>query len=212
MKYFEKYCSETGIIYSDIKLSRSTKSKKLMKLWQECYKFSKNDRPITFWFKFKNTFFYGISNWEIYENTLPTIIAHFQALFYQTKRKELSSEIDKLKKDLTKTDAKGKMDELTSWSMDYLRAKLFERYGKKYSRTLFTKDDFWKRPDDIANEYPIILSTTFSSISCLKNMIYDYLIMDEASQVDIATGALSVKCQKCCYCGRLQSVTKCSHG
>lgn len=139
MKYFEKYCSETGIIYSDIKLSRSMKSKKLMKLWQECYKFSKNDRPITFWFKFKNTFFYGISNWEIYENTLPTIIAHFQALFYQTKRKELSSEIDKLKKDLTKTDAKGKWMSLQAglWiiceqnCLNGMERSIVERYSQK---------------------------------------------------------------------------------
>lgn len=192
MQYFEQYCSESGVIYSDIKPRCGMKSKKLMRLWQECYKFSENDRPITFWFKFKSTFFYGISDWKFYENTFPAIIAHFQGMFYQSMRKELSSEISTLKKDLAETDAKWKMDELTSWSMDYLRAKLFERYGKKYSRMLFTKDDFWKRPDDIVNEYPIILSTTFSSISCLKDMTYDYLIMDEASQVDIATGALSL--------------------
>lgn len=45
-------------------------------------------------------------------------------------------------------------------------------------------------------EYPIVLSTTFSSTSCLKNVVYDYLIMDEASQVDVATGALALSCVK----------------
>ena len=38
----------------------------------------------------------------------------------------------------------------------------------------------------------IVLSTTFSSVSSLGNYTYDYLIMDEASQVDIATGALAL--------------------
>ena len=50
---------------------------------------------------------------------------------------------------------------------------------------------------DILNEYPVILSTTFSSRDSLNdNVVYDYVIMDEASQVDIATGALAMSCAK----------------
>ena len=46
-------------------------------------------------------------------------------------------------------------------------------------------------------EYPIILSTTFSSKNSLgANVIYDYLIMDEASQIDIVTGALALSCAR----------------
>lgn len=54
-----------------------------------------------------------------------------------------------------------------------------------------------KNPYDILNEYPVILSTTFSSRDSLNdNVVYDYVIMDEASQVDIATGALAMSCAK----------------
>jgi hypothetical protein len=60
----------------------------------------------------------------------------------------------------------------------------------------FTKDDLWKNPDSVSYEYPIILSTTFSSCSSLKGVTYDYLIMDEASQVDITTGALALSCSR----------------
>ena len=50
---------------------------------------------------------------------------------------------------------------------------------------------------DILNEYPVILSTTFSSRDSLNdNVVYDYVIMDESSQVDIATGALAMSCAK----------------
>ena len=46
-------------------------------------------------------------------------------------------------------------------------------------------------------EYPVILSTTFSSRNSLNaDVVYDYLIMDEASQVDIATGALALSCAR----------------
>lgn len=61
----------------------------------------------------------------------------------------------------------------------------------------FSEEDLWKNPYKVLQEYPVILSTTFSSRSSLnKDVIYDYLIMDEASQVDIATGALALSCAK----------------
>ena len=42
-----------------------------------------------------------------------------------------------------------------------------------------------------------ILSTTFSSVSSLhRDAVYDYLIMDEASQVSVETGALALSCAK----------------
>lgn len=50
---------------------------------------------------------------------------------------------------------------------------------------------------EVLKEYPVILSTTFSSTSNLNTkVIYDYLIIDEASQVDLATGALALSCAK----------------
>ena len=55
----------------------------------------------------------------------------------------------------------------------------------------------WKEPYDVLAEYPVILSTTFSSRNSLNSdVVYDYLIMDEASQVDIATGALALSCAR----------------
>ncbi len=44
-------------------------------------------------------------------------------------------------------------------------------------------------------QYPVALSTTYSAKSCIsKDMVFDYVIMDEASQVDIKTGALTLSC------------------
>ena len=47
------------------------------------------------------------------------------------------------------------------------------------------------------NEYPVVLSTTFSARSSLSpETIYDYVIMDEASQVSVETGALALSCAR----------------
>lgn len=44
-------------------------------------------------------------------------------------------------------------------------------------------------------QYPVFLSTTFSARSCLfTDELFDYIIMDEASQVSIETGALALTC------------------
>ena len=60
-----------------------------------------------------------------------------------------------------------------------------------------TKVLLWKNFDAFIKEYPVILSTTHSLRSCIgKNYLFDYLIVDEASQVDIVTGALALSCAK----------------
>ena len=55
----------------------------------------------------------------------------------------------------------------------------------------------WKNPAEFLKEYPVVLSTTYTARSSLgKNALFDYVIMDEASQVDVATGALALSCAK----------------
>ena len=196
IKYFDQYCEETNLACSDIKPRKNLSSEILMQLWQDCYKFSERDRAISFWFKIKSAFVYGISDWSFYKNKLPAIITLLQSLFYQARQLELSNEISDLERYLADNNAERKMKELISWSMEYLRAKLSERYGNAPERAIFTNDDMWMYPENIVKEYPIVLSTTFSSRSCLKNVTYDYLVMDEASQVDITTGSLALSCAR----------------
>jgi len=195
-KYFERYCSENNLVCPEIKYSSNITAKKIMLLWQECGEFSERERTISFWFKVKCVFIHRIFDWKFFKNDISIIITVFQKMFYKLKQLELNSEITELENQLTAITADVKMSELTKWSMDYLRAKLFERYGDKTERIRFSDNDLWKRPWDVLKEYPIILSTTFSSCSSLNGVKYDYLIMDEASQVDVATGALALSCAK----------------
>jgi hypothetical protein len=81
--------------------------------------------------------------------------------------------------------------------MKLFQAELAERftYGKK--RTIFTKDALWKDFASFIKEYPVVLSTTHSLRSCASaNYLFDYVVMDEASQVDIVTGALALSCAR----------------
>lgn len=197
VKYFEQYCAETISGENMLKVRRDLKARRLMKLWQECYDFSEKERRVSFWYKFKSVIIYGISNWKYFNNDLSKIITLLQSLFYRTNQKELRHMITSLENELDSENASKKMDELIELSMKFLRSKLFNQYGNITERNKFSLDDLWKRSRDVTKEYPIILSTTFSSRSSLgKDMVYDYLIMDEASQVDVATGALALSCTK----------------
>mgnify|MGYP003276503965 CR=1 FL=1 len=81
--------------------------------------------------------------------------------------------------------------------MVLLKDKLARKYESNKNRKVFSEDNLWKEPYAVLAEYPVILSTTFSSRNSLNaDVVYDYLIMDEASQVDIATGALALSCAR----------------
>lgn len=94
-------------------------------------------------------------------------------------------------------DADEKNERLRKLSMLILKDALFRKYGSNKARTVFSADEIYLKPKDFLKEYPVILSTTFSATSNINQTYkFDYLIMDEASQVDIAAGALALSCAR----------------
>ena len=85
-------------------------------------------------------------------------------------------------------DADARMDELIELSLCCFRSRLAELYSDKNSRRVFVKDDLWQHPEEFIKEYPVVLSTTYTARSSLgRQAQFDYVVMDEASQVDVAT-------------------------
>lgn len=195
-KYFNEYLNETNVTVDYTKYKRSMESNKWMKLWQECQSISEVNKDINFFFKLKFFFKYGLYNFSIYSLEISQIITTFQAFYYETRENEILKELDDITAYLNNT-SNHLLDNLTNDSMKFLKNYLANKYEKNTYRQLFTSEDFLKNPYDILHEYPVILSTTFSSRDSLNdNVVYDYVIMDEASQVDIATGALAMSCAK----------------
>lgn len=195
-KYFNEYLNETNVTVDYTKYKRSMKSNKWMKLWQECQSISEVNKDIDFFLKLKFFFKYGLYNFSIYSLEISQIITTFQAFYYETRENEILKELDDITAYLNNT-SNHLLDNLTNDSMKFLKNYLANKYEKNTYRQLFTSEDFLKNPYDILNEYPVILSTTISSRDSLNdNVVYDYVIMDEASQVDIATGALAMSCAK----------------
>lgn len=122
------------------------------------------------------------------------LIAQLRALWYTVRGTELQQEIALLENQLLGVHDTVQTEPLTERSLEYLQKRLYERYGRKDSRETITPTDLTQNPRKVLEEYPIILSTTFSSRNNLPGTLFDYVIVDESSQVSIDTGVLALSC------------------
>lgn len=192
--HFEQYITETDLLdRSMIMMRRTVKSSDILKLWEICQRYADNDKKIPLIFKLRSRFRFGMCKWDFYKNKPEHIISALHALFYRAKEEELQRRISSIENSLKNINAHQLLNDMQTKSMQYLKHRLYIKYSKNESRPIFIGDDFWKKPYEFQAEYPVILSTTFSSRSSLYSRAkFDYAIMDEASQVDIPTGALAL--------------------
>ena len=124
------------------------------------------------------------------------VVLQFQRNFYDSKIDSLNEKIKRVDAQLVSTDFNYKELDCARRSKTLFEAKLFERYQDKLeNRPVFDKNTYREEFSSFIKEYPVILSTP----SALRNYIaqdymFDYLIIDEASQVGLAEAALSLSC------------------
>lgn len=193
--YFEKYYEgkRTVRIYPK-QLSQLT-SGKLLSLWLE-YEFN-SGKKIGFLKKVFISIRFSRAALSLFSHVPEDAIPFIQDLYYKNKIAELCEEKKSLEAKLRDYRFDAKMKELSEKSMKLFKAELACRYQWRQPRAIFEKKDFRGKSDEFNKEYPVILSTTYSIKGTLSTEhIYDYLIVDEASQVDLATGVLAFSCAK----------------
>lgn len=122
------------------------------------------------------------------------VVADLESAYYFSRKTEIEQELDAIATTLLSIDIKRCATELRSASLLILKNKMAKRY-QTFERQKFTIKDIKPKTKEFLKEYPVVLSTTYSAKSCIsKDMVFDYVIMDEASQVDIKTGALALSC------------------
>ncbi len=191
--HFLQYLKEVNKSFQDLKIRYHISSSTLINLWNEYQRCIQKNNKSSFLFKTKCRFRHGIASLRFYKERPEDVALLFQYLYYATRLTELTSEIRALARKLSDNSADEKTKQLQTLSMEYFRDSLSRRYGYASSRTIFKEEDLRSRHKDFLAEYPTILSTTFSARGSLcAQATFDYIIIDEASQVDIATGALAV--------------------
>lgn len=194
---YEHFCEYAT--YSDEFISRylkPTSSDTALELWLECEKYAERGKPPGLFARLVNRFRRGVASKLFYSELPATMIALCQKRWYMAKIDELERSTSQLDKELGGFDFDAKMGACSDLSMKLFRGCLAEKYTRT-ARSKFSLDDLWKRPDVFIGEYPVILATTYSLRSSLSHKVmYDYVIIDEASQVDLATGALALSCAR----------------
>lgn len=138
----------------------------------------------------------GLSR-DFFRRDLSAIVSDLQIAFYNARLKALLAEITESETYIVSQNAEEQTTLLSEWSMQYLKNTLHRKYGTDHPKPIFRSDDLYFKAQEVLNEYPVVLSTTFSARSSLSpETIYDYVIMDEASQVSIETGALALSCAR----------------
>ena len=192
--YFEEYYASCPNIEQEFRSIRKFSSAKLSNLWLV---FEEAANNLNFWGRASVLFRFGKQALGLIKRDAKEAIPLLQHLFYEKKQIELQAEKEGLEKKLNGYRFDERMDELRMLSMRLFKAELTKRYPWRSVRQRFEMRDFRANSSAFNSEYPVILSTTYSIKGTLStDHIYDYLIIDEASQVDLATGVLALSCAK----------------
>ena len=172
-------------------------SQKILSLWLECEQHARQESKLGLLQKISILFRFNRSALKVFLQTPELVIPYLQRQFYVVRRQELTEERAQLEKKLEQYAFDEKMAELTEKSLRLFQAELSERFDWRKPRRRFEIRDFRGKSREFNREYPVILSTTYSIKGTLNfEHIYDYLIVDEASQVDLATGVLALACAR----------------
>jgi hypothetical protein len=137
---------------------------------------------------------FGMAGRVFFKLSIEERIPLLQKAYYLRKIADLEARRKSLEASLAGFRFDRRMERLTELSMRLLKHHLAVNYNNR-PRRVFALEDLWKRPDEFLKEYPIVLSTTFSIITSVKNgYLFDCVIVDEASQVDLLNGVLAMGC------------------
>ncbi len=132
---------------------------------------------------------------EIAENREDSI-EYLKNKYYEVKISELNSEKDKKQEFIDSNNLSQLLKEQKDLSMNIFLSCLQKRY-ESMSACAFSMSNYKSCFNDFAKRYPIVYSTTHALRSCTgDNFLYDCVIIDESSQVDLISAVIAFSVAK----------------
>ena len=197
-EHFKEYLNELGILnYSfenrnrldrfDFEFIRNKIEAKIKK--------NPSKNQLGFFTRFWLRFVKGLFNWRFLKGEPAAVIACFENVRFLSQLAEYGNRIESLSNSVKANEHAS--SDLIKLSKAVLYENVLRKFNMRKNQVFYTKDDLYYRWAEFLKDYPIVFSTTFASKSAINsNAIFDYVIMDESSQVDIATGALALSCAR----------------
>lgn len=194
-QYFDRHFSVDPINPSTWSFGNKWSTPNLIKFMAEVEYFSENDKP-SWSLKFKWLFKYRIYKFKDISYLSSDLFKGLVSEYYQRRKTELLANKLSIEQELKKHDFKGLLRQYTDSSMTILKHYIFSTHHK-IENIPFNNQSYKKSFDNFVKRFPVVLSTTDSIINNKSDdELFDYLIVDEASQVNLLTGVLAMACAK----------------
>lgn len=141
---------------------------------------------------------FGFLQTDLYQNRISEILDCIELTYYKKRINELEITIKNKEDNIKDLELERLFSVYTEESMKIFKCFVYKKYNNK---SKYDSKNV-KRTEQLVKDYPIILSTTYSLLNCVdRNFMFDYMIIDESSQVDLVSAfpALTVA-KKCDYC------------
>lgn len=146
--------------------------------------------------KLKWLFKYGVFNYREFFKLDDKLFKRIICEYYDTRIKEVRQSLDRLEAKLEGENFDVLLSKQTDYSLKLFKGFIASKYDQK-KHLNFSQEDYKRRYKGFVEQYPLTLSTTDSLISNKPNTeLFDYLIVDEASQVNLVSGFLAMCCAK----------------
>ena len=192
-KHYNDIYSADLDIDADVLYSADTKALLSLKCAYDIL-IEKNKKRPGFLFYVKWLFRFGFKIFRLLRKSVYEAVEIIETIYYKERLREINAEITDCESYLRTIELDKNLKLLCDLSLKVLKHTIAVR-KKGCERPVFKYEDIKGKSTAFLNAYPVVLSTTYSSKNCINDkMVFDYVIMDEASQVDIATGALALSC------------------
>jgi hypothetical protein len=170
-------------------------SSRILEFLAETASIPANEAPLRRLFrKIRSRFRYGSTRAIDHGDT--DVVMRLQAAYYDIKIAELDKQIERAAIHLAENDFAALEDELRHVSQESLKASLYRRYAGVRPQD-YTDNSYLRQFTSFTNSYPVVLSTCHSLRRSVPNgYLFDYLIIDEASQVDLLAAGLALSCAR----------------
>ena len=146
-------------------------------------------------FRRKLEMYFHFRFWPRKSFSSSAVIDYLQSQYYSARISELHSEILNLELQYPEAKNSSILKEFAEKSREYLLSILIDKYSGIEDRQF--SDGNYRNDGDFLSYYPIVLSTTHSLQYCApKDVLFDYVIIDESSQVNLTSAFLALSCAK----------------
>jgi hypothetical protein len=127
----------------------------------------------------------------------PLFAVEVQRHYFDVRIRECHQRLTRCDIELTSPGLAQVRQEMELVSSEILTETVARRYRDR-TAAMYSDDSLWKQRDEFQRDYPVLLSTCHSLPGNVgASRLLDYLIIDEASQVNLAIAVLAMSVARC---------------